>query len=53
MSIHPLGEPCEERESQGGGVVPLLSGGDERSEPESQIKNLSAVNEAHADKARR
>ena len=49
MSIHPLGEPCEERESQGGGVVPLLSGGDERSEPESQIKNLSAVTEAHAD----
>jgi hypothetical protein len=32
------GEPCEETVSQGGGVSTLLSGGDERSEPESQIK---------------
>jgi hypothetical protein len=32
------GEPCEETVSQGGGVSTLLSGGDERSEPESQIE---------------
>ena len=32
------GEPCEETVSQGGGVPSLLSGGDERSEPESLIK---------------
>ena len=31
----PLGEPHEETLSQGGGVTALLSGGDERSEPES------------------
>src|SRR5208282_3225793 len=32
------GEPREKRESQGGGVTFSLSGGDERSEPESQIE---------------
>ena len=34
---HP-GEPCKETVSQGGGVSVLLSGGDERSEPESLIQ---------------
>jgi len=43
----PSGEPCEERESQGGGVADLLSGGDERSEPESQIEKFPAVSETH------
>jgi hypothetical protein len=32
------GEPCKETVSQGGGVSTSLSGGDEHSEPESQIK---------------
>jgi hypothetical protein len=32
------GQPRKETVSQGGGVSPSLSGGDERSEPESQIK---------------
>lgn len=32
------GEPCKETVSQGGGVSTSLSGEDERSEPESQIK---------------
>jgi hypothetical protein len=37
-SAFSTGETCEETVSQGGGVPTSLSGGDERSEPESQIK---------------
>jgi hypothetical protein len=37
---------CENR--QGGGFNSLLSGGDERSEPESQIENLPIVSETQA-----
>ncbi len=37
------GEPREERESQGGGSTFVLSGGDERSEPESQTEKSPAV----------
>jgi hypothetical protein len=47
MSVHPPGEICEERESQGGGPSIFLSGGDEHSEPESQIETLSVVSETH------
>jgi len=38
MNLHPPGEPRKETVSQGGGVSALLSGGDERSEPESLIQ---------------
>jgi hypothetical protein len=38
QSASSTGEPCEETVSQGGGVSTSLSGGDEHSEPESQIK---------------
>ena len=37
------GEPREERESQGGGSSTLLSGGDEHSEPESQLSLFPVV----------
>ena len=33
MRVQPPGEPREETVSQGGGVIALLSGGDERSDP--------------------
>jgi hypothetical protein len=43
MSANPPGETREETVSQGGGVIALLSGGDERSEPESQISSALHV----------
>ena len=47
MSAGLPGEPCEEREDcQGGGFKILLSGGDERSKPESPPENPPAVGEA-------
>jgi hypothetical protein len=45
MSVQPPGEPREETLSQGGGPTVLLSGGDEHSEPESQIEKLPVVSE--------
>ena len=46
MSAAPSGETHEETSSQGGGVNVLLSGGDERSEPESLI-NVSLRGDNH------
>ena len=44
MSVNPLVETRKEREdSIGGGAITLLSGGDERSEPDSPIENLLVV----------
>lgn len=43
------GEHREERESQGGGLIPLLSGGVEQSEPESLIETLPVTPVAHED----
>ena len=39
------GEPREETLSQGGGLVSVLSGGDERSEPESQLLPIAVAGE--------
>jgi hypothetical protein len=51
MSASPTGETCEETVSQGGGVFISLSGGDERSEPESPISSSSPASDTdgHAD----
>jgi hypothetical protein len=52
MSTNPPGETrAKEREDRqgGGGSTSFLSGGDERSEPESQIEKLSIAGEMHAD----
>ena len=38
MNVNPPGEPRKETVSQGGGASVSLSGGDERSEPESLIQ---------------
>ncbi len=47
MSASLPGETREERESQGGGLSVVLSGGDEQSEPESLNENLPVVGETH------
>jgi hypothetical protein len=49
-SAYPPGETrAKKREDcQGGGVHASLSGGDERSEPESQIDKIPFVSKAHA-----
>lgn len=44
---HANGEPHEETLSQGGGLQLLLSGGDERSEPESQTKSPHPARRPH------
>jgi len=44
MSLHhSIGETRKETVSQGGGVFVSLSGGDERSEPESAIGNPASI----------
>jgi hypothetical protein len=48
MSANPPGETREETVSQGGGAIAALSGGDERSEPESQTSSPPVVGETHA-----
>jgi hypothetical protein len=48
MSANPPGETREETVSQGGGIIAVLSGGDERSEPESQTSSPPVVSETHA-----
>ena len=45
-TLPPFGEPCEERESQGG--VVFVSGGDERREPESQTSQTPLASDALA-----
>ena len=52
MSANPPGEPRKETVSQGGGVPVSLSGGDERSEPESQTSSALEVDlHGHAEGA--
>ena len=45
-SFAPPGKPREETFANGGGAKALFSGGDERSEPESQIPSLPIASTA-------